>query len=67
MNSKIRGFAYWSNQKKISSKRLSPKNKKILSEKNTAIFYTNGAHDKKSKISAASVVLYQNSKILSES
>ena len=40
--------------------------KQILSQKNTAVFYTDGAHDEKSKISAASVVLYQNFKILSK-
>ena len=41
--------------------------KRILSQKDTAVFYTDGAYDEKSKISAASVVLYQNSKILSKS
>ena len=40
--------------------------KRILSQKNTAVFYTNEIHDEKSKISAASVVLYQNFKILSK-
>ena len=37
-----------------------------MSQKNTAVFYTDKTYDKKSKISAASVVLYQNSKILSK-
>ena len=32
--------------------------KQILNQKNTAVFYTDEAHDEKSKISAASVVLY---------
>ena len=41
--------------------------KRILSQKNTAVFYTDEAYDEKSKISAASVVLYQNFKILSKS
>ena len=41
--------------------------KQILGQKNTTVFYTDEAHDEKSKISAASVVLYQNSKILSKS
>ena len=41
--------------------------KRILSQKNTVVFYTDEAYDKKSKISAASVVLYQNFKILSKS
>ena len=40
--------------------------KRILNQKNTAVFYTDEAYDEKSKISAASVVLYQNSKILSK-
>ena len=41
--------------------------KQILDQKNTAVFYTDKTYDKKSKISAASVVLYQNFKILSKS
>ena len=41
--------------------------KQILNQKNTAVFYTDKAYDEKSKISAASVVLYQNFKILSKS
>ena len=41
--------------------------KRILNQKDTVVFYTDEAHDEKSKISAASVVLYQNSKILSKS
>ena len=41
--------------------------KRILSQKDTAVFYTDEAYDEKSKISAASVVLYQNSKTLSKS
>ena len=41
--------------------------KRILNQKNTAVFYTDGTYDEKSKISAASVVLYQNFKILSKS
>ena len=41
--------------------------KRILNQKNTAVFYINEAYDEKSKISAASVVLYQNFKILSKS
>ena len=41
--------------------------KRILGQKDTAVFYTDEAYDEKSKISAASVVLYQNSKILSKS
>ena len=40
--------------------------KQILGQKNTTVFYTDEAHDEKSKISAASVVLYQNFKILSK-
>ena len=35
--------------------------------KNTAVFYTDETYDEKSKILAASVVLYQNFKILSKS
>ena len=38
-----------------------------MKQKNTAVFYTDEAYDEKSKISAASVVLYQNFKILSKS
>ena len=41
--------------------------KRILNQKDTAVFYTDEAYDEKSKISAASVVLYQNFKILSKS
>ena len=41
--------------------------KQILNQKNIAVFYTDEAYDEKSKISAASVVLYQNFKILSKS
>ena len=41
--------------------------KRILSQKDTAVFYTDEAYDEKSKISAASVVLYQNFKTLSKS
>ena len=41
--------------------------KRILNQKNTAVFYIDKAYDEKFKISAASVVLYQNSKILSKS
>ena len=41
--------------------------KRILNQKNTAVFYTDETYDEKSKISAASVVLYQNFKILSKS
>ena len=41
--------------------------KRILNQKNTAVFYIDEAYDKKFKISAASVVLYQNFKILSKS
>ena len=41
--------------------------KQILSQKDTAVFYTDEAYDKKFKNSAASVVLYQNFKILSKS
>ena len=41
--------------------------KQILSQKNTAVFYTDRSHDEKSNILAASVMLYQNSKILSKS
>ena len=38
-----------------------------MNQKNTTVFYTDEAYDEKSKISAALVVLYQNSKILSKS
>ena len=41
--------------------------KQILSQKNTAVFYTDETYDEKFKNSAASVVLYQNFKILSKS
>ena len=41
--------------------------KRILNQKNTAVFYTDEVYDEKSKISAASVVLNQNFKILSKS
>ena len=41
--------------------------KRILNQKNTAVFYTDEVYDEKLKISAASVVLYQNFKILSTS
>ena len=36
--------------------------KQISKNKNTPIFYTDGAYDQKSKISAASVMLYHNTK-----
>ena len=32
--------------------------KRILSQKDTAVFYTNETHDKKSKISAASIFFF---------
>ena len=38
-----------------------------MNQKNTTMFYTDETYDEKSKISAASVVLYQNFKILSKS
>ena len=38
-----------------------------MNQKDTAVFYTDKTYDEKSKISAASVVLYQNFKILSKS
>ena len=41
--------------------------KQILNQKNTTVFYIDEAYDEKSKISTASVVLYQNFKILSKS
>ena len=41
--------------------------KQILSQKDTAVFYTDKTYDEKSKILAASVILYQNFKILSKS
>ena len=41
--------------------------KHISREKNTAIFYINGAYNQKSKIASASVILYQNSKTSSKS
>ena len=41
--------------------------KRILNQKNTALFYTDETYDEKFKISAASVMLYQNFKILSKS
>ena len=53
-------------EKSIVRKNYLQLTKRILSQKNTAVFYTDEAYDEKSKISAASVVLYQNSKILSK-
>ena len=41
--------------------------KQILNQKNTAVFYIDESHDEKSNILVASVVFYQNSKILSKS
>ena len=41
--------------------------KRILNQKNTVVFYTDKTYDEKFKISAASVMLYQNFKILSKS
>ena len=38
-----------------------------MNQKNTAVFYINETYDEKLKISAASIVLYQNFKILSKS
>ena len=40
--------------------------KQILNQKNTAVFYIDKTYDEKFKISAASIVLYQNFKILSK-
>ena len=54
-------------EKNIIQKNHFQLTKRILSQKDTAVFYTNETYDEKSKFSAASVVLYQNFKILSKS
>ena len=54
-------------EKNIIRKNYLQLTKQILSQKNTAVFYTDRAQDEKSNILAASVVLYQNFKVLSKS
>ena len=54
-------------EKNIIRKNYFQLTKQILNQKDTAVFYTDKTYDEKSKISTASVVLYQNFKILSKS
>ena len=54
-------------EKNIIQKNHFQLTKQILSQKDTAMFYIDETYDEKSKISVASVVLYQNFKILSKS
>ena len=54
-------------KKNIIRKNYFQLTKRILNQKNTAVFYIDETYDEKFKISAASMMLYQNFKILSKS
>ena len=54
-------------EKNIVRKNYFQLTKRILNQKDTAVFYTDKTYDKRSKISAALIVLYQNFKSLSKS